>query len=89
MGATRRNSPSFSLDFRPELRPGQTVSLLLSQREIAPRPFTAPTGTLDFEIADAPVGNHLARLRIDGIDSPIINRVADPPEFFNHRIDIS
>ena len=31
---------------------------------------------------------HLARLRIDGIDSPIIDRTATPPRFLNQRIEI-
>jgi len=49
----------------------------------------APAATLDFVIANAPVGDHLARLRIDGIDSPIIDRAAEPPVFFNQRINIT
>lgn len=90
MDAARDGSgtASFSLGFRPELRPGQTVSLLLGQQEIDPESYSAPTGTLNFEIADALVGDHLARLRIDGIDSPIINRAVMPPEFFDNRINI-
>jgi hypothetical protein len=80
---------SFSVDFHPDLQPGQTVSLLLGQHEFSPQPFTTPTATLDFVIANAPVGNHLARLRIDGIDSPIIDRAADPPEFLDRRVDIT
>ena len=80
---------SFSLAFQPQLRAGQTVSLILGQQEIAPEAFVTPTGTLDFVIENAPVGNHLARLRIAGIDSPIIDRAAVPPAFFNHRIDIT
>lgn len=78
-----------TLAFQPQLRAGQTVSLLLGQQEIAPEPFAAPTGTLDFVITDAPLGDHLARLRIDGIDSPIIDRAAEPPVFFNQRINIT
>ena len=80
---------TFSVGFRPELRAGQTVSLLLGQREFAPQPFLAPTASLDFVIPDAPVGNHLARLRIDGIESPIVDRAATPPVFLDRRIDIS
>ena len=78
-----------TLAFQPQLRAGQTVSLLLGQQEIAPEAFAAPAGTLDFVIDNAPVGDHLARLRIDGIDSPIIDRAAEPPVFFNQRINIT
>ena len=83
---------SFTLNFQPQLRAGQTVSLVLGQQEIAPQAFVAPTGTLDFIIEDAPIGDHLVRLRIDGIDSPIIDRAntpPDPPAFFNHRINVT
>ena len=80
---------SFTLGFRPALRAGQHVVLVLGEQEVAPRPFVPPTTSLDFVIPDAPVGRHLARLRIDGIDSPIINYEADPPVFLNQRIRIT
>jgi hypothetical protein len=43
-------------------------------------------------IPDVPVEaapGHLVRLRIDGIDSPIIDRAATPPVFLNKRIVIT
>jgi hypothetical protein len=79
---------SFTINFHPALRAGQTVRLVLGQQESAPEPFTPPVTALSFVIPSAPVANHLARLRIDGIDSPIINRAATPPTFLNQRIDI-
>lgn len=80
---------AFTLNFQPQLREGQTVSLVLGQQEVAPLSFVAPTSTLNFVVENAPLGNHLARLRIDGIDSVIINRGISPPAFFNHRITIT
>ena len=80
---------SFTLNFTPALRAGQQVSLVLGQQEIAPQPFVPPVTALDFVIPLAPVGAHLARLRIDGIDSPIIDRAAVPPVFLDQRINIS
>jgi hypothetical protein len=79
---------TITLSFTPAVRTGQTVRLVLGQRESPPEPFTAPATSLTFVVRDAPVGNHLARLRIDGIDSPIINPAKTPPEFLNNRIDI-
>ncbi len=79
----------FTLNFTPALRAGQQVSLVLGQQEIAPQPFVPPVTALDFVIPLAPVGQHLARLRIDGIDSPIINRAANPPVFLDQRINIT
>lgn len=79
---------SFSIAFHPELRTGQRASLLLGQQEIAPQSFTPPTASLSFVIPKAPIGDHLARLRIDGIESPIIDRAARPPKFLTQRINI-
>jgi len=80
---------SFTLNFVPTARAGQKVRLVLGGDDFAPQPFTADTSHLSFEIPAAPVGNHLARLRIDGIDSPIINPAASPPAFLNRRIQIT
>jgi hypothetical protein len=79
----------FTLNFTPALRAGQQVSLVLGQQEIAPQPFVPPVTSLDFVIPLAPVGAQLARLRIDGIDSPIINRAVTPPVFLDQRINIT
>lgn len=79
---------SFSLNFQPALRAGQRVVLVLGQQEIAPQRFVAPTTSLNFVIENAPVGDHLVRLRIDGIESPIINRGVTPPVFLNNNINI-
>ena len=80
---------SFSLNFNPALRPGQTVSLVLGLQEFAPQAFAAPCTTLNFVIGHAPIGSHLARLRIDGIDSPIVDHSVSPPVFRNQRVVIS
>ena len=78
-----------TLTFTPALRPGQTVSLLIGQVEVGPESFVAPTTTLDFIVEDADPGAPLARLRIDGIESPVADRSTTPPTFFNHRITIT
>ena len=85
---------TFTLNFFPALRAGQEAVLLLGQQEFLPQPFATPTTTsLDFVIKDAPVSpapGFLARLRIDGIESPIIDRSAKPPAFLNSaRINIT
>ncbi len=79
----------FTVDFTPEYRPGQTVSLVLGSTEIAPQDISTQTASLDFVVPNAPLGNHLARLRIDGIESPVVDRTTSPPTFFDHRIQIS
>jgi hypothetical protein len=78
-----------TITFTPELRAGQTVSLLLGQAEIAPETFTAPTGTLNFIARQAEAGAPLARLRIDGVDGPIVDRSVEPPVFLDQRVTIT
>jgi hypothetical protein len=80
---------SFTLNFLPALRAGQRAVLVLGQQEFAPQAYVPPVTALNFVIEDAPVGSHLARLRIDGIDSPIIDRAAKPPVFLDRRITIT
>ena len=87
--ARRHGTASFTIDFLPTLRAGQTVMLVLGQQEFAPRAFTPPVAALNFVIPNAPVANHpghLARLRIDGIDSPIIDRGRRAADLPNQRI---
>lgn len=80
---------SLSLTVRPHVRPGQRVSLFLGALEVAPNAFAAATDTLAFVVPNAPVGNHLARLRVDGINSEIVDRTATPPVFLNERIAVT
>ena len=77
---------NITLNFTPQVREGQSVRLVLGTAEFAPQPFTAPAASLTFQIPNAPLGDHLVRLRIDGVDSPIIDASKAPPEFLNRRI---
>lgn len=78
-----------TLSCQPDIRPGQRVSLLLGIAEVAAQPWSTVTSAFTFVIEQAPVGEHLVRLRVDGIDSPLIDRMATPPAFFNYRITIT
>jgi hypothetical protein len=81
----------FSMAFCPAVQTGQRVVLVLGMQEYRPEPFIPPATSLDFVIEHAPAGlaeGLLVRLRIDGIDSPIVDHAAQPPQFFHHRIFI-
>jgi hypothetical protein len=80
---------TIAISCQPEIRPGQRVSLLLGAAEVAAPPLPAAGSTVTFAVEQAPVGEHLVRLRVDGIDSPLIDRQATPPVFFNRRITIA
>ena len=84
-------SASFTIDFVPALRAGQSAVLVLGQDEFAPQGLGSPSASLAFVIPDAPVGSLLARLRIDGIESPIIDLSNEPPTlagFLDQRVVI-
>jgi hypothetical protein len=74
---------------RPQVRPNQRASLLLGGREIVAEPHASPTASLVFLIEDAPVGLHQVRLRVDGVDSQMVDRSVSPPVFRDHRIEIA
>jgi hypothetical protein len=82
-------SASLTLTCRPDVRPNQRASLLVAGREIVAEPLAVAGGSLDFVIPDAPVGVHHVRLRVDGVDSQLVDRNLSPPEFRDHRIDIT
>jgi uncharacterized protein DUF4255 len=75
---------------KPAVRVGQNVVLLMDERAVPAQAFTTSTGTLDFEFSDAPPagGTPLLRLKVDGVESIVVNRTARPAEFFNHRITL-
>lgn len=64
----------------PPIRPGQSVAVLVGQEMAQVASPGAPTEQVQAVFAALPSGAELAvRLRIDGIDSPVIDRQADPP----------
>jgi hypothetical protein len=77
-----------TVGFTPAIRSGQVARLVVGTQEFAPEPFDPGRTSLEFVIPEAPVGDHLARLRIDGIDSPIIDPSVTPPAFLNKRVVI-
>ncbi len=77
------NQVSLTISCRPEVLPEQRAALLLGDREVLANEHGTKTGSLDFTIENAPVGAHHIRLRIDGIDSLLIDRTDSPPVFDN------
>ena len=73
---------AISMTSAPPVRPGQTLAILVGQRmERVASPAT-PASTVEAVFAGLPSGAELpVRLRVDGIDSPVIDRQAEPPTF--------
>lgn len=80
---------TINLTCAPDVEAGQQVSLLMGDLELFPEKWSGPTHSFTFVAKQAPKGQHLIRLRVDGIDSPIIDRSAVPPAFYNYRVTIT
>jgi hypothetical protein len=74
---------------RPEVRPHQRAALIVGAREVLADAHSGQTANLTFHVPDAPVGTHLLRLRVDGIDSLLVDHSVTPPVFLDRRITIT
>ncbi|QVQ26401.1 DUF4255 domain-containing protein [Achromobacter deleyi] len=91
VSATRNaGTVRLALAVTPPLLAGQSASLLLGDRELPAEPHTAPASQLVFEWRDAPPAGtpFLARLRVDGIESPLVDREAVPVRYLNRQIEL-
>lgn len=85
-------SAAVTINFTPALRDGQRAVLVLGADEFLPQTAGATPTSLAFVIAQAQVGVHLARLRIDGVDSPVIDMDFAPPtlpSFLNRTVEFT
>jgi hypothetical protein len=73
-------SITFAVTCSPEIRPQQNVALLISDQNIPAAPIAAQTANLTFS-ASVTAGDYLVRLRVDGVDSLLVNRSVTPPMF--------
>ena len=74
----------------PFVRPGQQVFLIIGDQLTVADPFTAPTNTPSFTYPDLQPTNGLvrARLRVDGIESRIVDRTTTPPTFAGPQVQV-
>jgi hypothetical protein len=80
---------TLTLLLEPEVRVGQSAALLLGTQEVPAEPFNTNTSALTFIVRSAVPGTYLARVRVDGIESLIIDRSATPPTFLDLRITVT
>ena len=52
-------------------------------------PVSAPTSSFTFTVPNVELGTHYARVRVDGVESQLIDRSATPPTFFDRRIIVT
>lgn len=82
----------------PQVWPDQEASLLLGDREFKADSHPSKTDTLkcsldadDDKNCDVPPGKYYVRLRVNGVDSPLIDYSKEPPEFYtgpNYEVTI-
>ena len=73
---------TLKLNCLPEIRPDQQASLLLGAQSVPATDHPNQTKQLTFLIRAATPGEYLIRLRVDGVDSQLIDFSTSPPAFF-------
>jgi hypothetical protein len=71
----------FTVTCRPEVRPEQRASLTVGNLEIQAQAHSTPTDTLTFIARSVAPGEYFVRLRVDGVDSLLVDRSVTPPVF--------
>jgi hypothetical protein len=74
---------NYTVTCSPEVRPEQSAALLLGDQEIVAQPHATQTASLSFQAQSLSAGDYFVRLRIDGVDSQLVNRAVTPPVFDN------
>lgn len=66
-----------TVECTPRVHPGQRVELLVGDLPVPAELFTEPTGTLRFRMARGAPGRYALRLRVDGVDSPLVDALTE------------
>ena len=82
--ASAADETTFTVKCTPRVHRGQTVALLVGSRALEVETLTTPmTDTLEFKGRDFEIGtSQWVRLRVDGVDSVLVDRSVTPPRFF-------
>jgi len=89
---TQGSKVAVSVPCVPYLRPGQEVSLLIGGQQAPADPFTTPTRSPSFTFATLQSTGGSAvpvRLRVDGIDSPILDLTSSPASFTGPSVTVT
>ncbi|HEV2963384.1 MAG TPA: DUF4255 domain-containing protein [Candidatus Angelobacter sp.] len=72
---------TYTVTCSPEVRLEQRASLLLADQDILSEPHATQTAILTFKVQNLNAGVYYVRLRIDGVDSQLVDRSVTPPQF--------
>ena len=79
-------SVTLDLQCAPDVRPCQRIAVLLGARAVPVAPVVAATGDVHLVVSEIDPADYPVRLRIDGVDSPLIDRSTTPPSFDTTQI---
>jgi hypothetical protein len=72
---------TYTATVSPEVRPEQRAALLLGSQEILADAHPAQTNSLTFSATGITAGDYSVRLRVDGVDSLLVDKTVKPPVF--------
>lgn len=72
---------AYTANCSPEVWPGQRASLLVGDQEVLADAHATQTASLTFRAQNLSKGAFFIRLRVDGVDSLLVNRSLTPPQF--------
>jgi len=72
---------TYTVTVTPDALPQQRAALLLGDQEILSDTHLTQTGTLTFQAQNIATGDYYVRLRVDGVDSLLVDRRKKPPLF--------
>jgi hypothetical protein len=72
---------AYTATVSPEVLPAQRASLLLGSTEIVADAHVSQTGALTFTATDVVAGDYWFRIRVDGVDTQLIDRTKTPPAY--------
>ncbi|MET8136968.1 DUF4255 domain-containing protein [Streptomyces sp. NPDC005251] len=76
-----RGTASVEVTCETSVHPDQRVELLVGELPVPAEQFDRATRTLRFRVADARPGRYALRLRVDGVDSPLLDANSAQPRF--------
>jgi hypothetical protein len=90
-GVIASGNVTLTVPCTPFLRPGQEVFLIIGDQQATANSFTTATNSPSFTYpALQPTGGLVpARMRVDGVDSPVINMAATPPVFSGPMVQVT
>jgi Pvc16 N-terminal domain len=85
---TRNNAgtATIMLDCQPQIGPDQDCALLLGPAPVVLAPRTAAQSTVTFTVPHATPDTYPARLRVDGVDSLLVDTTTVPPSYYQSQV---